>query len=42
MLKLRRFCSLTLTTVKIKGLKTVVKIEITAVKIEAGTKSEKL
>ena len=41
-LKLHRFCNLKLTTVKIRGLKQVVKIEIKAVTIEAGPESEQL
>ena len=41
-LKLHMLCNLTLTTVKIRGLEKVVKIEIEAVKIEAATKCGKL
>ena len=41
LLKIQIFCWFKLTTVKIRGLNKVVKIEIKAVKIEAGTESDK-
>ena len=41
-LKLQMFRNLKLTTVNIRGLQTVVKIYVKAVKIEDGTESEKL